>query len=153
MLFLGVFSMSIGYFTDKKTEPADTDVRRVIGSRLSLWEKVINGIQSTYSPMEDFKFLYGSNYGWGRRFRLKGQLLTSLYPTEGGFTVQIILDPESIEAALNMNTGKNTRQAIEKATPYPEGRWLFIPVENQDDVKDIFDLLILRVKSKKLVKS
>jgi hypothetical protein len=49
MLFLGVFSMSIGYFTDKKTEPADT-MYEGDRQRLSLWEEVINGIQSTYSP-------------------------------------------------------------------------------------------------------
>jgi hypothetical protein len=97
---------------------------------------------------EDFKFLYGKNYGWARRFRIRGQLLTSLYPVKGGFTAQINLSPNGIEKAQNMKLGKNVQMAIERAHPYPEGRWLFIPVESEKDIQDVERLLALRVEDK-----
>lgn len=144
--------MSIGFFTDKHHEPSDEEIRQTIGAGFSLWNELIQFIRGTYTPVEDFKFLYGEPYGWGRRFRLKGKLLTTLYPTRGGFTAQIILNPQAVDAALAMPLGTNTRQAIEKANPYPEGRWLFIPVQSAADLDDVRRLLELRAKMKPLKK-
>ncbi len=136
--------MSIGAFTDKQHEPTESDIHETIGLKLPLWDELICHIKDTYTPAEDFAFLYGKNYGWGWRFRTKGKLLTAFYPSSGGFTVQIILSPEDIETVQAMDAGKNVQQAIERANPYPEGRWLFIPVESPVDLVDIRRLLELR---------
>lgn len=143
-------TMSVSVFADKKVQPTDIDIRKIIGLTLPLWDELIGTLREIYSPQEDLKFLYGKEYGWGIRFRLKGQLLTSLYPTQGGFTVQINLSPADVEIALGMQPGRNVQEAIARANPYPEGRWLFIPVESQADLEDIYRLLELRVKSKRL---
>ena len=144
--------MSIGIFIEKKHQPTDPEIRQAIDPRISLWEALIDFIRNKYPVQEDFKFLYGKNYGWARRFRIKGQLLTSLYPVEGGFTAQINLSPTAIEKAQNMKLGKNVQMAIERAHPYPEGRWLFIPVESEKDIQDVQRLLALRVEDKHLEK-
>jgi hypothetical protein len=144
--------MSIGIFTDKKHHPADAEVLEAIGPRLPLWQGLARFIRETYPAQEDFKFLYGKTYGWALRFRIKGQVLTSLYPTQGGFTAQVNLSPEAVEQAQGMQLGHNVQQAIERAHPYPEGRWLFIPVESGEDVRDIQHLLALRAETKRLRK-
>jgi hypothetical protein len=143
-------ALSIGIFIEKKHQPTEAEVRQALGSKRSLWEGLIRLILETYPAEEDFKFLYGKNYGWARRFRMQGQLLTSLYPTNGGFTVQVNLSPDSVEKALRMQPGKNVCLAIERAHPYPEGRWLFVPVESQADIRDVQRLLALRVEDKHL---
>jgi hypothetical protein len=140
-------TMSIGLFTNKKHQPTDTEIDEAVGSRLLLWQELICHIRKSYAVQEDFKFLYGKNYGWAQRFRIKGQLLTSLYPTEGGFTAQVNLNPEAIEKAQSMELGENVQQAITCAYPYPEGRWLFVPVESEGDLQDVQRLLELRVNS------
>ncbi len=142
--------MSIGIFTDKKQQPADAEIAKAIGPQLPAWEEFLQFIRETYPSDEDFKFLYGKKYGWARRFRSRGKLLTSLYPAEGRFVVQINLTPEAVERALAMEPGKNTREAIARAHPYPEGRWVFIPVESADDVQDVKQLLALRAETKRL---
>lgn len=48
-----------------------------------------------------------------------------------------------------MDTGRNVRQAVDSATPYPEGRWVFIPVEGRNDLLDITRLLELHARTKK----
>ena len=141
--------MSTGCFTEKNREPSEEEVRHIIGSTLPLWDELIRHIRETYPAVEDFKFLYGKTYGWGRRFRQKGSLLATLYPAQGCFKVQVILNTQAVEEALTMSLGQNARQAIESANPYPEGRWLFIPVESADDLKDVRRLLVLRAKGKK----
>jgi hypothetical protein len=143
-------TMSIGAFVEKKHQPTEEEIHQVIGAKLSVWEELIRYIREHYPSDEDFKFLYGKKYGWALRFRKRGQLLTSLYPTEGGFTVQINLGPDAIDQTRNMELGENIRGVIEKATPYPEGRWLFIPITSEDDVRDIHQLLALRVETKRL---
>ncbi|MBN1401495.1 MAG: DUF3788 family protein [Anaerolineae bacterium] len=94
--------------------------------------------------------MYGQRYGWARRFRLRRQFLASLYPTEGGVTVQINLGPEAVERAQAMGLGQGAQEAIARAHPYPEGRWLFIPVATADDIRDVQRLLALRVETKRL---
>lgn len=142
--------MSIGLFTDKKHQPTDSEVAEAVGAMLPTWHALIQFIRDHYPSQEDFAFLYGKNYGWARRFRIKGKLLTSLFPTQGGFTVQINLGPEAIETVRQWNPGKNVLQAIERARPYPEGRWLFIPVESEEDIREIRRLLALRAETKHL---
>jgi hypothetical protein len=144
--------MSISAFTDKQHEPSQTEIQEVIGIRLSLWDELSCYIKETYAPTEDFSYLYGKNYGWGLRFRVKGKLLTALYPSNGVFIVQIILSSKDIETVQSMNTEKNIRLAIENANPYPEGRWLFIPVESLTDIQDIQQVLELKVRTNRLKK-
>jgi len=142
--------MSIGLFVDKGSQPTESQVRAAIGDRLLFWEELVRHIRVQYPAEEDFKFLYGKKYGWALRFRIRGQLLTSLYPTNGGFTVQINLDPEAIEVAQSLMLGENVQRAIARAHPYPEGRWLFISVESENDLWDTQRLLALRVQTKRL---
>jgi hypothetical protein len=142
--------MSIGVFTDKKHQPTEDEIIKVIGPKLSAWQELIQFIRENYPSDEDFKFLYGKKYGWALRFRIRGKLLTSLYPTEEGFIVQINLSQAAIKQAQKMKLGENVQEASARANPYPEGRWLFIPVRSADDIQAIQKLLSLRVEEKRL---
>jgi hypothetical protein len=144
--------MSVGLFTDKNNRPTEAQIYEAIGRRLPLWHDLISLIREQYPVEEDFRFLYGKTYGWALRFRIKGQLLVSLFPTQGGFTAQVNLSPEDIEKALTMNMSKNVHFAISRANPYPEGRWLFIPVETKKDFNDVKRLMVMRVETKRLIK-
>jgi hypothetical protein len=145
--------MSVGIFSDKRHQPSEVEIHEAIGSKFSLWEDLIRYIQGKYAVQEDFRFLYGTNYGWGQRFRVKGQLLTSLYPRKEGFAAQVNLSPAAIERAEQMKLGRNVQQAIAAAHPYPEGRWLFVTVETKADMKDVQWLLALRAETKRLEKT
>ena len=144
--------MSIGVFADKNHQPTDTEVSEAIGLMLPAWQVLVKFIRESYPVQEDFKFLYGKKYGWALRFRINGKLLTSLYPTQNGFTAQVNRGPTAIEQAQRMKLSKNVQQAVAKAYPYPEGRWLFVPVESENDIRDIQRLLALRSETKRLQK-
>lgn len=142
--------MPISCFADKQRQPSDDEIRAAIGPLLPLWDALVAHIRDAYLCDEDLKFLYGKSYGWGLRFRGRGQLLTNLYPAEGGFTVQINLSPEGVEQTRGLAAGPGVPLAIERATPYPEGRWLFIPVVSENDLRDIESLLALRAQEKRI---
>ncbi len=140
--------MSIGYFTDKKVQPDENEILEVIGEKSNAWQELVSFINSTYPVEADLKFLYGKTYGWALRCQTKGKVLTALYPTLGGFTVQINLSEAGVEEARRLAKGMNVARAIEQANSYPEGRWLFIPAETENDLVDIRQLLTIRAEEK-----
>jgi hypothetical protein len=62
-----------------------------------------------------------------------------------GFTVQVNLPEAAVQQALSGDFGEQARQVIAAAHPYPEGRWLFMPVETERDLADIRKLITMRV--------
>jgi len=141
--------MSFSAFTDKKLRPTESEIQKSLGSMIPAWDGLIQYIREVYPSDEDFTYLYGKQYGWAVRFRRRGKLLTSLYPNNGGFTVQINLSPAAVEQVQGMALGENVLAAVNRAHPYPEGRWVFIPVGPADDIRDIHQVLAVRAESKR----
>ena len=135
--------MSIGIFTDKLHPPAVQDVTAALGSKFTMWEEMIRFVYENYRSQGEFKF-YGKNYGWALRFRKGSKALLSLYPNAEGFAAQIILGEPEVEAARALKLGKKIWETIQAAHPYPEGRWLFINVKTNKDLKDVQQLLRLK---------
>ena len=92
---------------------------------------------------------YGKNYGWAVRFRKGGRALISLYPGRGAFTAQIVLNEEQLAEAIASGLGEGARRVIEAAKPFPEGRWLLLPVESEADLLDVERLLAAKSPPKK----
>lgn len=142
--------MSVGVFTEKKHRPNDEEMVMMIGAMLPAWNELVDFLRASFSVEEDFKFMYGKNYGWALRFRVHRKFLTSLFPTKGGMTVQINLSSQAVEQALKMDLQTDILEVITRAHPYPEGRWCFIPVWTPQELEDIKQLIQLRVVTKKL---
>jgi Protein of unknown function (DUF3788) len=135
--------MPIGTFTDKEHKPTMAEAVAAIGSKRPLWESLTNFIADRYRLKSDFAF-YGKNYGWALRFRKVGKALLSLYPGQENFTAQIIISETQAEKALSSGLSRKTNKIIEDAHPYPEGRWLFLKVESEQDLNDIKQLLTVK---------
>ncbi|HTP85889.1 MAG TPA: DUF3788 family protein [Bryobacteraceae bacterium] len=136
--------MAVGAFTSRDHQPSADEIQKTIGGMLQGWHDLAAFIRENYGAREDVVFLYGKEYGWAKRFRVRGKLLTSLYPIAGGFTVQVILSSNAVERAMKMRLGRSVREAILRATPYPEGRWLFVPVRSMQDLIAAQRLLALK---------
>jgi hypothetical protein len=114
--------MSIGVFTDKNHCPSKAEIYTVLGKANSIWELLIQYIRSQFNAEEDFSFLYGKQYGWALRFRIKRKLLACIYPNANHFTTQIILNTQNISDTIINKLHNNASKAIEIATPYSEGK-------------------------------
>ncbi len=135
--------MSIGSFTDKAHQPTSEEIEAAIEPWQQAWQDLAAYVRETYAAKEDFGF-YGKNYGWALRFRKGGKALLSLYPVQGGFTIQAILGEAHVAEALKLPLGEHVQQIITGAHPYPEGRWLFIPVMTAQDLDDVKTLLAVK---------
>jgi hypothetical protein len=140
--------MSVGHFTDKKHQPSPDDIVIAIGEGLPDWENFSAFLRTTYTIQETWKFMYGKKYGWALHFERDRKMLVNLYPTLGGFTVQINLPETTVLAALALDLPPHIREAIETAFPFPEGRWIFIPCLEPSDLPKLKKLVELRVASR-----
>ena len=114
-----------------------------LGSKQPLWERLTQFITDNYQMPGDLSF-GGKKYGWNVWYRKSGKTLASLYPQQNYFVAQVVLGREQVEQALNLKLGKNVRRIIEDAPQLHDGRWLFIKVRSERDVKDIEQLLQIK---------
>ena len=141
--------MSVGLFIERGCPPKQGEISAAVGRMLALWNELNRWLSERCKAGSELRFMYGKKYGWARRFEIRGSLLTALYPTQNGFTVQVILNRSALEQASRVALGENATQAIDRAHPYAEGKWLFVPVESERDVADVKMLLSLKVESPK----
>jgi len=138
--------MSIGCFSDKKHRPAEDEITQALGGWQSAWQSLVQYLRQEFADHEEWKFMYGKRYGWALHMRARRQMVANLYPTGSGFTVQVNLSEPAVQAALQTDLDPFVRQVIESAHPYPEGRWIWIPVESERGLSDIRDLLARRMQ-------
>ena len=138
--------MSIGLFNEKEHLPSEIAILAAIGPMLKEWQALSEWIRANYPVRDELKFMYGPKYGWGRKFQVGGNLLACLYPTQNGFAAQVILNNTALAKTTRLKLKKSARQAIAKATPYPEGKCLFIPITCHGDLLDFQQLLALKRK-------
>jgi hypothetical protein len=135
--------MSYGSFTNK-TAPPDLDrVREMLGLQTGAWDCLVTTLAGEYHCRSEWKF-YGKNYGWALCFKKGGKSIASLYPADGFFTVQVVLPESRVTEALSGRLSEEVKHAIFSATPFREGRWVFVPVRNEDLLRDSRSLIGLK---------
>ena len=135
--------MALSAFADRARPPSLDEMLGVVGDKAGLWRAVSDFMRDTYACPGEAKF-YGKSYGWMLWFRVGGRSLLALYPQNGAVTAQITLAPRLVDDALALPLGTVFRRAIEEAHPYPEGRWLFVPLEDADEVEDLKRVVLLK---------
>jgi len=68
-----------------------------------------------------------------------------MYPNRGHLTVQVILNRTQVAAATSMGLPSTIARALQAATDYPEGRWLFIPVASPSTARELKTLIALKL--------
>ncbi|HVN14143.1 MAG TPA: DUF3788 domain-containing protein [Anaerolineales bacterium] len=141
--------MSIGIFLDKEHQPTMPEVLGTIGTKQPLWEELTQFISSNYPIPGEWNF-GGKNYGWNLWYRKSDKTLLSLFPQQDSFVVQIVLGKDQAEQALDLKLGAHVGTVLREASQLHDGRWLFIPVKTEKDVKDIQQLIQVKRKPKPL---
>lgn len=145
VLRIGSGEMAVGKFVDKRHQPTMREIFSSIGAKRRFWERLAEFLANNYRVKTDFAF-YGKNYGWALRFRKAGKALLSMYPGKGVFMVQIVLAATLAKETFDLQLGKNVGNVLKSARDFPEGRWLFIPIESERDIEDVEKLLALKAQ-------
>jgi len=134
--------MSRGVFADKEIKPSDKAIDQCLGEVKPLWDNITCFVEDNYNVHGEFKF-YGKNLGWALRYKKSGRVLIALYPGDGEYTVQIILNDEQTENALSTDISTETRKIIGESRKFREGKWVYVTVPTTC-LEDIKSLIIAR---------
>ena len=144
--------MAISYFADKSHPPEAEEINKVLGTAQPLWMQIVEYIASNYTMTGDMTY-GGKNYGWNLWYRKSGKSLASLYPQENAFIAQVVLGREHVEKALTLPLGDNVRRVVHETPSLHDGRWLFIKIMTETDVTDVEQLMLLKRRPVKKLKS
>ena len=130
---------------NKDHQPTDREILEAIGEA-GAWLELKQYLESAYEFTPELVD-YGK-YGWTIRYRKGGKTLVSLFPEKGAFTALIVLGKKETENALSAMNQFNTkmRKLFDATKQLHDGRWLWIRVRKQSDIKGIKKLLKLKRK-------
>jgi len=123
-------------FLDREQQPDQDLVNRAIGREvLPVWEAVTAYLQDKFPEFKPEMIFYNPQHGWAVRYRLDAQQLCMLFPERGSFSALIILDPEEEAITMEMISYFNARirAQLNQASTLPQGRWLWIRLEDHTD--------------------
>ncbi len=136
--------MGIGAFTDRSNKPRAREMENSVGTAKSNWEELNDFLATTLKLKGELKF-YGVNYGWTIRYAKSGKSVVALYPDRDSFTAQIIMKRQLLTAAYEHGVSDTTKEAVNRATDFKEGRWVFIHVDAKSGIDDVFTLVNARL--------
>lgn len=137
--------MGISIFVDRNCKPTLNEIFEVVSTSNINLQSLLNIIERKFKAKSEFKF-YGKNYGWALNFQKSGKSFISIYPGNGIYTVQIILDKNQVIDAMNSNITECAKGIISSTEEIHEGRWIYIKVTSERDINDIETLLFIRSK-------
>jgi len=139
--------MSKSCFTNKNAKPTETELKNSLGSIKEQWNLFSEHLSSELKLKGEFKF-YGVNYGWAKRYIKSGKSVIALYPDNNCFTVQIILNKNQVETALELDLAPSIKDIIKNTEYIYEGKWVFIKIEKEIFLEDIKKLVDVRLRIK-----
>jgi hypothetical protein len=124
---------------DAERPPTHEALRPLLGDAAAWWDELVRrteamGARGTFT-------WDGPKDGWSLRYVRAGRPFVTLSPREGGFRALVILGRSQVEEVPALHLGRHVHGVFDDARQYPDGRWLFIPVESAADVADIVALL------------
>jgi hypothetical protein len=133
-----------GAFCDPTSPPSEIELRTHLELAWPRWRGLEDWIGDRYGIRGEPLFT-GRVSGWAVRFRRSGKALLTLSPqAAGGFRALVVIGPSTWGAVNELELGPALREAWTNARPYPDGRWLFVPVDDDRTVDDIRRLVELK---------
>jgi len=123
-------------FLDRDKQPEPEQVRKTIGREvLPVWDDVAAYLATAFPEYRPEWIYYSAQHGWAVRFRQEAKQLVALFPEQGAFSALVILSPEEDDRALDKINYFNAkfREQLNAISSLPQGRWLWVRIEDHTD--------------------
>jgi Protein of unknown function (DUF3788) len=137
--------MTLGAWRRWGSPPTAAEMAKgICDQRRPLWEALTGWLRVTYGLDGELAWT-DEDSGWVLRYRRNGRALTTLLPNvAGGFSALVVVSPSVLGDALAAPLSDATMEVLETATPYADGRWLWLRVGDRAVVADVETLLRLK---------
>ena len=130
--------MGTGALLDRSAPPGEADLARGLDAAYAArWRRLAEWLTLTYG-LDPEVLWSGADDGWVARYRRSGASLTTLMPQAAG-TVRalVVVGPKAWPVVHELALSPGTRAAWDAAKPYPDGRWLWLSVDDDAVEADV----------------
>lgn len=121
---------------DRDVTPDDALIEKNIGREVfPVWLDTFHHLEQSFPKYFPETVFYNPQHGWGIRFRHEAQQLVFLFPERGAFSAMVTLNPEEEDRVMEkINYFNNKiRELLNQPSALPQGRWLWVRVEDHTD--------------------
>jgi hypothetical protein len=126
--------MRINAFIGKSEQPADSDLAAVLGPAKAVWDQLLSELAGEFGVTGREWRCYSPKWGWSLRAKRKTRTIIWLSPSQGCFTVLLILGGKAMQAARESSWPGRILKAMTEAPKYPEGTGLRLQVKTAKDI-------------------
>lgn len=136
----------ISVFIDKAIEPPQQDVEDKLAGTYSLWQRIHDYVLEQYPEGKKEWNFPGKKYGWSFRIKDKKRAIIYFLPREGYFKVAFVFGQKATDAIMETSISDQIKTNLEQAKKYVEGRGVQIEVHDEEPLKDIEELVRIKLK-------
>jgi len=130
-------------FSDRDHAPRPEAFIEAVGPEAARWRALTGWLADRYGLAGE-PYWDGAATGWCLRYRRGGRSLLTLIPRDDAFRALVVVGPSAWAAAAGADLGQVVRSAWDGARPYPDGRWLWLDVADDETVAGIEALVALK---------
>ena len=134
---------------DPNCPPSENELEVFLGKRAyGYWKNLSSWISDNYPGVFSPEWLFGGKKnGWYLRYK-KSKSFCQFVPRQKKFIILIVFGTKERDEIEKMTDDLNptTKSEYDKASTYHDGKWLYLPVENKDVVRDAQKLLSTKRK-------
>lgn len=135
----------ISIFQDKASMPTDKELAEKLESSFERWKSIHDLVLRKYpGGLAEWNYP-GKNYGWNFRIKDKKRALIYLLPREGYFKVAFVFGDKAVNEIVQSNISNHIKTAINQATKYAEGRGIRIDIMDDSVLRDIEQLIDIKL--------
>lgn len=139
--------MAYERFLDREQAPDETLIHKAVGREVfPVWEDTVRFLGERFPHYQSELVYYNAQHGWALRYRKEAQQLLMLFPERGAFTALVTLNPQEearVMAKINYFNYR-LRELLNQPSALPQGRWLWLRIEDHTDFVGLKLLLDLK---------
>jgi hypothetical protein len=130
-------------FADKNKQPREQDLSIALGKAHNHWKSIKEQVLERIPGVkEEWNF---SRRGWNCRLKGKKRVIIYLMPLAAGFKASFVFGVKATEEAMKADISDATKQIINEAKVYAEGRGFRIEVKNFKIASDVKKLVAIKL--------
>ncbi len=137
--------MEKSIFTEKTKKPGQDDLAAFLGDTCPLWQIVEDYVLAKYPGGLKEWYYSGEKYGWNFRIKDKKRAILYLLPRQGFFKVAFVFGQKATDMVMQSHISDDIKKELESARKYAEGRGIRIDVRDEKIIKDIKELIGIKL--------
>lgn len=138
--------MDISCFIDKNIVPNEAELKNALRNTFALWNEIRSFVIEKYPNAKEEWNYPGVKYGWSYKIKDSKRAIIYLLPRNNYFKVAFVFGMKATEEILNNSIDEAIKNELKLAKVYAEGRGIRIDIKNKAVLKDIYELIEIKLK-------